>query len=269
MKIGIIGAGNMGSALVRGLIGSEKAIPEMISIFDVDPTKALIVHQELKIQAVRDIGGTIELDTEILILAVKPQSIGDVIDSIASKVHDTLIVISVAAGISTAFILSRLNRPARVVRAMPNAAAMVGASATALCKAGIADDADLRKALDIFSAIGLAVTVEEKMMNVVTALSGSGPGYLFPIMEALVDGAVLMGLDRPTARALTVQTFKGASMMALSGSEPFSSLKDRITSPGGTTIAGLQVMEQAGLRGVLMDTVQAAVLRAEELEEQK
>ncbi len=269
MRIGIIGAGNMGSALVRGLIGSGKTIPEMISIFDVDPTKALMLQQELKIHSAREIGGTIESDTEILILAVKPQIVGDVIDSIAGEIHDALIIISIAAGISTGFILSRLNFPARVIRAMPNAAAMVGESATAVCKAGIADDGDLQKALDIFSAIGLALPVEEKMMNVVTALSGSGPGYLFPIMEALTDGAVLMGLDRPTARALAVQTFKGASIMALSGSEPFSGLKDRITSPGGTTIAGLQIMEQAGLRGILMDTVQAAVLRAEELDGQK
>ncbi|MGO9571604.1 MAG: pyrroline-5-carboxylate reductase family protein, partial [Desulfomonilaceae bacterium] len=193
----------------------------------------------------------------------------EVILSIADKVHDTLVVISVAAGISTGFILSLLNFPARIIRAMPNAAAMVGASATALCKAGSADDGDLEKAVDIFSAIGLAVTVEEKMMNVVTALSGSGPGYLFPIMEALTDGAVLMGLDRPTARALAGQTFMGAAIMALSGNEAFSDLKDRITSPGGTTIAGLQVMEQGGLRGILMDTVQAAVCRAEELEGRK
>ncbi len=269
MRIGIVGAGNMGSALVRGLIGSGKSIPEMISIFDLDPTKALILQQEVKIRAVRDIRGTIESDTEILVLAVKPQSVGDVIDSIVHKIHDKLTIVSVAAGISTDFILSCLNRPARVIRAMPNAAAMVGASATALCKAGIADDADLRKALDIFSAIGLAVTVEERMMNVVTALSGSGPGYLFPIMEALTDGAVLMGLDRPTARALAVQTFKGAAIMALSENEPFSSLKDRITSSGGTTIAGLKVLEQSGLRGVLMDTIRAATLRAEELEGKK
>jgi pyrroline-5-carboxylate reductase len=152
---------------------------------------------------------------------------------------------------------------------MPNAAALVGASATALCKGGSADDNDLEKALGIFSAIGLAVPVQESMMNVVTALSGSGPGYLFPVMEALADGAVLMGLDRPTARSLTAQTFMGSALMALSGDEAFSDLKDRITSPAGTTIAGLQVIERAGLRGIFMDAVQAAARRAEELEGKK
>lgn len=269
MKISVIGAGNMGSALIRGLLGSEKAMPETISVFDIDPAKALALQQQLNVRLAEDIGEAIESDTDILILAVKPQIIEEVILSIADKIHDTLVLISVAAGISTGFILSLLNFPARVVRAMPNAAALVGASATALCKAGSADEGDLEQALNIFSAIGLAVTVEEKMMNVVTALSGSGPGYLFPIMEALTDGAVLMGLDRPTARALAGQTFMGAAIMALSGDEAFSDLKDRVTSPGGTTIAGLQIMERGGLRGILMDTVQAAARRAEALEGKK
>jgi pyrroline-5-carboxylate reductase len=269
MKIAVIGAGNMGSALARGLIESGKAMPEMLSVFDVDPDRGPALEQELNIQSVAEISETIQPDTDIVILAVKPQIIEDVILSIADKVHDTLVIISVAAGISTGFILSRLNSPARVIRAMPNAAAMVGASATAVCKAGSADESDLQKALDLFSAIGLAVPVEEKMMNVVTALSGSGPGYLFPIMEALTDGAVLMGLDRPTARALAVHTFIGTAVMALSGNEGFSDLKARITSPAGTTIAGLQVMERAGLRGILMDAVQAATRRAEELEGKK
>jgi len=266
MKIGVIGAGNIGSALARGLIESKKVMPEMLSVFDVDPDRGPALQQELNIQSVADISETIQPDTDIVILAVKPQTIEDVVLCIADKVHDTLVIISVAAGISTGFILSRLNFPARIIRAMPNAAAMVGASATALCKAGSADDSDLQNALDLFSAIGLAVPVEEKMMNVVTALSGSGPGYLFPIMEALTDGAVLMGLDRPTARALAAHTFIGTGVMALSGNEGFSDLKARITSPAGTTIAGLQVMERAGLRGILMDAVQAATRRAEELE---
>jgi pyrroline-5-carboxylate reductase len=269
MKIGIIGAGNMGSALVRGLVGSGEAMPEMISVFDVDPEKVLMLQQELNIQPAEEIGETIASDTDILILAVKPQIIVDVVSSIADKIHDLLVIISVAAGISTGFILSRLNSPARIIRAMPNAAALVGASATALCKGGSADDNDLEKALGIFSAIGLAVPVQESMMNVVTALSGSGPGYLFPVMEALADGAVLMGLDRPTARSLTAQTFMGSALMALSGDEAFSDLKDRITSPAGTTIAGLQVIERAGLRGIFMDAVQAAARRAEELEGKK
>jgi pyrroline-5-carboxylate reductase len=152
---------------------------------------------------------------------------------------------------------------------MPNAAAMVSAGATAVCKAGTADDKDLAAAVDLFNAVGSAVMVDEKMMNVVTALSGSGPGYLFIIMEALTDGAVLMGLDRPTARVLAVQTVLGAATMAASGNITFSELKDRITSPGGTTIAGLQVLESGGLRGLIMGAIEAATFRAEELQASK
>ena len=263
--IGAIGAGNMGAALIRGLIESGKAAAEGLRVYDVDRARIQVLEKELGIRGVSRIEDIVDEELSVLVLAVKPQILGEVLDSIADRIHDKLILLSIAAGIPTDFILSRLPVPARVIRAMPNAAAMVGASATAMCKAGAADDADLATALDLFSAVGVAVKVEEKLMNVVTALSGSGPGYLFPIMEALTDAAVLMGLDRPTARALTVQTFLGSAIMAGTQGASFSELKDRITSPGGTTIAGLHALEKAGLRGILMDAVQAATQRGEEL----
>ncbi len=149
---------------------------------------------------------------------------------------------------------------------MPNAAAMAGAGATAICKAGRADDNDLATALDLFSAVGTVEVVEEKMMNVITALSGSGPAYFFLILEALVDGAVRLGLDRSTARSLAIQTMAGAAKMALDGETSFCELKDRITSPGGTTMAGLYILERYGLRGILMEAVDAATSRAQELD---
>ena len=259
----------MGEALVRGLIASGVTTPDMIRIFDVDSAKCRVLADELGIAVAPDVRDTVEPDTEMLVLAVKPQVIADVLDSIADRVRESLVIISIAAGISTDFILSRLKGPARVIRAMPNAGAMVGASATALCKGGSADEADVEASMGLFRSVGSAVAVDEKMMNVVTALSGSGPGYVFTIMEALTDGAVLMGLDRSTARALTVQTLLGAAKIAASGNTSFSDLKDRITSPGGTTIAGLQVLESGGLRGLLMDAIEAATRRAEELQARK
>jgi pyrroline-5-carboxylate reductase len=200
-RIGVIGGGNMGSALIRGLVGSGRAQAEMISAFDVDRDKLSILEKELGIRVVDTVEKTVGPDTGMIVLAVKPQNIAEVLDSIADRVHDGLLIVSIAAGISTTFILSKLRRPARVIRAMPNAAALVSRSATALCKGGTADDGDMRKASDIFSAIGSAVTVDEKMMNLVTGLSGSGPAYIFAVMEGLTDAGVLMGLDRPTARA--------------------------------------------------------------------
>ncbi|MEJ2718673.1 MAG: pyrroline-5-carboxylate reductase [Deltaproteobacteria bacterium] len=263
--IGLIGAGNMGSALIRGLIRAEKSRGDQISVFDIDEKRTQYLGKEYGIVAASSPSDTVQPDTRMLILAVKPQVIEPVLDSISDSIHDRPLVISVAAGIPTALLLSHLPAGARVIRAMPNAAALVGQSATALCKGGAADDEDLRSATDLFDAVGRSVIVEEHMMNAVTALSGSGPGYLFAVMEGLTDGGVRMGLDRATSRQLTVQTVLGAAALAAHENAAFSDLKDRITSPGGTTIAGLQVLERAGLRGILMEAVEAATRRGEEL----
>ncbi len=259
----------MGYALVQGLVSSGKALPAMIRGFDIDSARLQAVVNEFRLEAAPSLKEVVAPDTDVLILAVKPQIIGKVLELIADQAHENLVIVSIAAGTTTNFILSKLKGPARVIRVMPNAAAMVSASATALCKAGAADDKDLAEVADLFRAIGTAVIVDEKMMNAVTALSGSGPGYLFVIMEALTDGGVLMGLDRTTARALAVQTVLGAATIAASGNISFSELKDRITSPGGTTITGLQVLEAGGLRGLIMDAIEAATLRAEELQTSK
>ena len=267
--IGVIGAGNMGSALIGGLIQSGRFNGEQISVFDVDSGKIQKLQEELGIEAARNAQGVVNTSTQAVILAVKPQLMGTVLTEISSTVGDRPVVISIAAGITTDYILSKLSSKARVIRAMPNAPALVGRSATAVCKAGMADQDDLDAALGIFGSFGRAVAVEEKLMNAVTGLSGSGPAYLFAIMEALTDGGVLMGLDRATARDLTIQTVLGAAEMALKEQASFSDLKDRVTSPGGTTITGLNVMERAGLRGILMDAVAAATRRGDDLQSVK
>lgn len=264
--IGVIGTGNMGSALVRAIVASGKASGNSIVVYDVDREKTAVLEKDIGTVTASSVADTIRLDTDLIVLAVKPQILVEILDEAAPHINGSHLVISIAAGISTELILSRITGEARVIRAMPNVAAMVGYGATALCRAGKADQSDLDAALDLFSAFGEAVPVEEKMMNTVTALSASGPGYVFIMMEALTDGAVLMGMDRPTARKLAVQMVLGAAIMAQKEDAPFSDLKDRITSPGGTTIAGLQAMERGGIRGILMDTIQAATRRGEELQ---
>lgn len=264
--ISLIGAGNMGSALIRGLIMSGKTEGDRITVYDVDAAKVRPLHEEFGVFMAASAAEAILPRTDVLVLAVKPLIVVPVLEEISDRIHNRPLVVSIAAGISTERILSCLPAGARVIRAMPNAAAMVGRSATAFCLGGDADGADAAIALELFSAFGEALVVEEKMLNAVTALSGSGPGYLFAIMEAMVDGGVLLGLDRATARRLTVQTVAGAAAMAAEGGSAFSDLKDRITSPGGTTIAGLQVLERAGVRGILMDAIQAACIRGEELQ---
>lgn len=265
-KIGIIGVGNMGSALIKGLIQSGKAMPQMICAYDVDQEKIDELRSDLGITQADKPEDAVEKETEVLFLAVKPQIVDAAIQSISQRLNANILIISIAAGVSTRRILEAAGFPARVIRAMPNTPAMIQQGATAICKGGSADDKDLSVALELFSAIGHAVVVDEKLMNAVTGLSGSGPGYLFALMEAFTDGGVLMGLDRTTARKLTVQTFLGAAKMAMESGESFSDLKDKITSPGGTTIAGLRVLERSGARGIMMDAIQAATQRGFELE---
>ncbi|MFH1115476.1 MAG: pyrroline-5-carboxylate reductase [Pseudomonadota bacterium] len=265
-RIVVIGTGNMGSALIRGLVNGNMAAPDSVVVYDVDRDKAAALVEELGVRAAENLEDAVNDSVDVVILAVKPQVMDTVIARIAGSITEKHLMISLAAGVPTRFILSRLNKPARVVRSMPNAAAMVGLSATALCTAGMADEEDLQVAMNIFSAVGVAVRVDEKMMNPVTGLSGSGPAYVFSIMESLTDAGVLLGLDRQTARKLTVQTVLGAATIASAESVHLGELKDRITSPGGTTIAGLHVLERSGLGGILMDAVAAASRRGDELE---
>ncbi len=255
----------MGSAIVRGLIESGVAMAKDISVYDIDRRRLDYLAAECGVSSVTDLSQLVDQDTDILVLAIKPQNMEAVLGQLKPLVNDRMLVISIAAGVSTGFMLGKLGENIRLIRSMPNAAAMVGQSATALCKAGIASDDDAKMAVDFFSCIGQVVLVEEKFMNAVTALSGSGPGYIFTIMEALVDGGVLSGLPRDVARNLVTQTLIGAATMALDQGMSFSHLKDQITSPAGTTISGLKVMEKAGIRGILMEAVESAKKRADEL----
>ncbi|MFH0959720.1 MAG: pyrroline-5-carboxylate reductase [Pseudomonadota bacterium] len=264
LKISVVGAGAMGSAIVRGLVNAALTEPRNLIVFDVDSEKSRSLKMEFGVHATESIEKAVPDENSVVVLAVKPQHMEDVLASLASSILTGTLVISIAAGISTEFILSKIGPDRRVIRAMPNAAAMVGQSSTAICPGGVADAGDLKTAKKLFESIGIVVEVDEKNLNAVTALSGSGPGYLFLIMEAMTDAGVLMGLSRFIARQLTVQTFLGAASMASHG-KSFSDLKDLITSPGGTTISGLKIMELAGVRGIFMEAVENAALRAEKI----
>ncbi len=267
LKMAIIGVGNMGAAIVRGLILSSVMEPDNVIIFDPDKDKMARLNSEFGVAVSDSLNSVVGHDIGVILVAVKPQIIFGVLDSLSSLLRQDSLVISIAAGISTSQLITRMGNDKRVIRAMPNAAAMVGQSATALCKGGAANDEDLETAKELFNAVGSTVCVDEKALNAVTALSGGGPGYLFAVMEAMSDAGVLLGLPRDVARKLTVQTFSGAAAMAAQG-KSFSDLKDMITSPGGTTISGLKIMEKAGTRGVFMETIAAAACRADDLSRQ-
>lgn len=259
-RLGIIGAGSMGMALVRGLVQAGWASPEGLLVFDPDPAR----RRELEGLGVRPAANNGEvLNATAVILAVKPQVAEAVLAEIAPASSGHLLI-SLVAGLTLARLEEALPS-ARILRAMPNAPLMVGQGITALAPGSRATPEDLAFARELFQAVGRAVEVEERLLDAVTGLSGSGPAYVAVFIEALADGGVRMGLPRALALELAAQTVAGTAAMVLSQELHPAMLKDQVASPGGTTIAGLHALEQGGFRGVVMDAVQAATWRAREL----
>ena len=262
--IGFIGAGNMAEAIIRGLLEAKLATADKLIASDIVKAKRQQIHLRYGIQTVTE-GRDVGIKASILILAVKPQDMETALKGMAASVDQTKTIISVAAGITIAFIAERLPAGARIIRAMPNAPALVLAGAACIAKGEHATAEDLQIAEAIFSAIGTVVVVEEKHLDAVTGLSGSGPAYVFLFVEALVDAGVKVGLPRDVARLLAAQTVLGAAKMLLDSGRHPAELKDMVASPGGTTIAGLHALERGGLRGIVMDAVETATIRSREL----
>ncbi|MBN1547036.1 MAG: pyrroline-5-carboxylate reductase [Syntrophaceae bacterium] len=263
-KIAVIGVGKMGGGLLEGILSQKLITPKAISIYD----KVSERLDELKqIHGVRLAVDTRDVltDADIVILGVKPQNMQEVLMEIQTDLNENQLIISIAAGISTSFIEELLVKKVRVIRVMPNMPALIGCGATALARGESATEEDIGCALQIFDAVGISVVVTEDLMDAVTGLSGSGPAYGFMMIEALSDAGVLMGLPRDTALKLAAQTMLGAATLCLQSQKHPAALKDMITSPGGTTIAGLKVLEEGKFRASLMKAVEAAALRSKAL----
>jgi pyrroline-5-carboxylate reductase len=202
---------------------------------------------------------------DVLLLAVKPQQVGRVLAELSGKVGPGQLVVSIAAGIRLAALAQALGPETRLVRVMPNTPCLVGHGACGYCLGGTATAEDGRFVQEMLQSVGMAVEVEEKLLDAVTGLSGSGPAFVYVIIETLSDGGVRMGLPRPIATALAAQTVLGAAEMVLQSGEHPGVLKDRVASPGGTTIAGLAALEAGGLRAALLAAVEAATRRSVEL----
>jgi len=263
-RIGVIGAGNMAEALLKGLVASGKVKPANLAVSGRRPEKVKLLAQRYGIRAAAD-NPDCAHDADIVILAVKPQVLATVLEHEAAAIPGGALILSVAAGVTTSTIESRLHRPAPVVRAMPNTAAMVGYSATAIAAGAYAKEADLAVARSVFEAVGRVVVVDEVHLDAVTGLSGSGPAYIFLIIEALADAGVKVGLSREIALELAAQTLLGSAHMLLETGVHPGQLKDQVTSPGGTAIAGLHTLEAGGLRTTLINAVETATRRAREL----
>ncbi len=262
-KIAFIGGGNMAEALIKGLIAAGAAKPDQIMVTDVSADR--LAHLHMTYGVVKK--GNLEAAHEagIIILCVKPQVVERVLAEIASILDDKKLIISIAAGIVLSRIERVLKTGTRVVRVMPNTPALVLAGAAALASGKNATSADLVLAQSIFSSVGRAVIVEEKQMDAVTGLSGSGPAYVFMIIDALTDAGVKEGLPWKLAIELAAQTVYGAAKMVLETNEHPSKLRDRVTSPGGTTIEGIHALEKGKLHETLMNAVKAATARSREL----
>ncbi|MFC1607555.1 pyrroline-5-carboxylate reductase [Candidatus Latescibacterota bacterium] len=260
-KLGIIGYGNMGAAIIRGLISAGLYKAGNISVFDVDSVKRDAAFQDgcTVTGTVDEVGAAVDT----LIIAVKPGYVCTVLEDLGSLKAETLII-SVAAGVTISSIEAALGGNP-VIRVMPNTPCMVGEGASAVVRGTSAGNTHTQTAMNIMGALGYACEVPESLINAVTGLSGSGPAYVALVIDALSDGGVKMGLPRPTALKLAAQTVLGAAKMIIEGDLQPSALRDMVTSPGGTTIEGISVLESRAVRSALIDAVEAAVWKAEEL----
>ncbi len=263
-KIAIIGGGKMGSIIAQGLISCKLVSQKDITVTDIDAARLQAIRSELGLQASGENKATVK-NADIIILAVKPQNMAQTLKEIAPAVNKAKIVISIAAGITTGFVEGYLTKGARVIRVMPNTPALASAGATAVTKGTNASAADIKLARAIFDAVGITVEVDEKLMDAVTGLSGSGPAYCFVMLEALSDAGVQMGLPRDLALKLAAQTMLGSAKLCLEGNLHPAQLKDMVTSPAGTTAAGLQALEKGKIRATLIAAVEAATKRSREL----
>nr|QNO48368.1 pyrroline-5-carboxylate reductase [Methanosarcinales archaeon ANME-2c ERB4] len=263
MKIGIIGTGRIGEALIRGVLAADLCQGDRIFASDVDEERLDALHSELGINTSTDNTDTIG-NAETIILAIKPQIIASVLQSVKPQIEGVL-VISVAAGVQIRAIEENLPAGARLIRVMPNIACTVGQAISAISTGSNATESDLETARTIFGSVGRVVTVPESMMDAVTGLSGSGPAFVFQMIEALADGGVHEGLPRDIALELAAQTVLGAAAMVLETGEHPGVLKDMVTSPAGTTIRGIHALEVQGLRAGMMNAVIAATRRSREL----
>lgn len=266
-KISIIGTGNMGQALVSGLVGSGSSKPKNIICTDVREAKLQSVEKQYGVHTTTN---NLEAVTraQIIIYAVKPQIMASVLNETAAKLDMSKLIISIAAGVPMEAIESFLNKKLRLIRVMPNIAAAVKEAATAVAAGKHASEEDIKLAMAIFDSIGRCVFIPENyLMDAITGLSGSGPAYIFLIVEALADAGVKVGLSRQEALFLSAQTVLGAAKMLIETQEHPGQLRDRVTSPGGTAIAGLATLEEGGLRTTLIHAVEVATNRSRELGE--
>ncbi|MFL5330901.1 MAG: pyrroline-5-carboxylate reductase [Gemmataceae bacterium] len=263
-RFGFLGAGKMATALAKGWIGAGLAYRDRCVASDPSEDARAIFAAETGAATTTD-NRKVVRESDVVVLAVKPQNVMEVLEDIRLVVTSDHLIISIAAGITLDRIADRLKANCRLIRVMPNTPCLVQESAAAYAPGPTATAEDVAFVGKMLDAVGKSFAVPEKLMDAVTGLSGSGPAFVYTVIEALSDGGVLVGLPRSIATTLAAQTVLGAAKMVLESGLHTGELKDQVASPGGTTIAGLQVLERAGVRSGLIDAVQAAARRSTEL----
>jgi pyrroline-5-carboxylate reductase len=262
--LGIIGGGNMGEALMAGITQSGLLSAGEILFFEPRSDRREYLEKKFRVSPAESNTDLVTL-APTLILAVKPQSVPEVLVEIGPRLNPHHLLISICAGVPLDYIQSFLQSRIRMVRAMPNTPALIQKGATALAPSPEAKPEDLSTAEDIFKAVGITAVVKESQMDAVTGLSGSGPAYIFALIEGLTAGGVKEGLSQDVALSLTTQTVLGAALLIQATGKHPATLRDQVCTPGGTTMAGLYAMEEGGFRLALMNAVIAATRKSKDL----
>ena len=262
MKIGFVGAGNMGQSILKGLINSGISQNDLVAITKTaDSSKKIAtdfkVHASNKIEDIKD--------CDVVFIGVKPQNINEVLPEIKKSLKDNALLISLAVGIKTENLEKSFENKVKVIRAMPNTPALVGKGITGLAKGKNATDVDLEIAQKLFSSVGKVVVVDENLIDVVAAASGSGPAYYFYVTEAITQAAIELGLSKEIAEVLVNNTFIGSAQLFENSSETVSELRNKVTSPKGTTLAALETLDQNNFKEIWKQALQAAIKRAQEI----
>lgn len=262
-KIGFIGAGNMATAIVNGLIREKTKTPELINIFDKDGEKLALMAAkgvncfESGLEAVKA--------SDIIVLAVKPQNYDEVLSEISAGADEGKVFVTIAAGISIAYVRKGLGKDCPMVRVMPNTPLLLGKGATALCRSDNISDADFEEVRSMFALSGEAVVLPESQMNAIIAVNGSSPAYVYLFAKAMVDYAVSVGIDADVALKLVCKTFEGSAEMLRSSGDTPEVLIDKVCSKGGTTIEAMNVLREKDVPGIIGEAMAACTRRAEEL----
>lgn len=265
-QVGFVGAGNMGEALIKGLLHGHLCRPEQITCSDIRPERLKIIKEAHGVKTTSSNSDVVK-HSDIVILAVKPQILKQVVGDIGKYFEPSKLVISIAAGVAMDSIEYCAKQELKLIRVMPNICVSVGEGISAIAAGKHATKEDMMVAKAIFESAGKSLFIEEYLLDAVTGLSGSGPAYIFLIIDALADGGVKVGLARSDALLLASQTVLGSAKMLIETGEHPGRLKDSVTSPGGTSIAGLHALEEGGVRTTLIKAVEVATERSKVLGE--